>query len=70
LIVDPTVFFAQLSFRDSEKPCVTIPRQVVPGRDYMVTRRCSERRFSLRPDEDTNNAFVYCLVLAVKRAKV
>ena len=36
----------------------------------MVTRRCSERRFFLRPDEDTNNAFIYCLALAAKRAKV
>jgi putative transposase len=49
---------------------MTLPRQVVPGRDYMVTRRCSERRFFLRPDEDTNNAFIYCLVLAAKRARV
>ena len=49
---------------------MTIPRQVVPGRDYMITRRCSERRFFLRPDEDTNNAFIYCLVLAAKRANV
>ena len=43
---------------------MTLPRQVVPGRDYMIMRRCSERRYLLRPDEDTNNAFVYCLVLA------
>jgi putative transposase len=49
---------------------MTLPRQVVPGRDYMITRRCSERRFFLRPDEDTNNAFIYCLALAAIRAKV
>ena len=49
---------------------MTLPRQVVPGHDYMITRRCSERRFFLRPDEETNNAFIYCLVLAAKRAKV
>jgi putative transposase len=49
---------------------MTLPRQVVPGRDYMITRRCSERRFFLRPDDDTNNAFIYCLVLAATRAKV
>jgi hypothetical protein len=36
----------------------------------MITRRCSERRFFLRPDEDTNNAFIYCLALAAKRANV
>jgi putative transposase len=49
---------------------MTIPRQVVPGRDYMITRRCSERRFFLRPDDETNNAFIYCLALAALRAKV
>jgi REP element-mobilizing transposase RayT len=49
---------------------MTLPRQVVPGRDYMITRRCSERRFFLRPNEDTNNAFIYCLALAATRAKV
>jgi putative transposase len=49
---------------------MTLPRQVVPGRDYMITRRCSERRFFLRPDPDTNNAFIYCLALAAKRANV
>jgi len=49
---------------------MTLPRQVVPGLDYMITRRCSERRFFLRPDVDTNNAFIYCLALAAKRAKV
>jgi putative transposase len=48
---------------------MTLPRQVVPGRDYMVTRRCSERRFFLRPDDDTNNAFIYCLALAAKCAR-
>jgi putative transposase len=49
---------------------MTLPRQVVPGCDYMITRRCSERRFFLRPDDDTNNAFIYCLALAAKRANV
>ena len=48
-------FFTQLLAPVSEHPCMTLPRQVVPGRDYMVTRRCSERRFFLRPDDDTNN---------------
>jgi len=49
---------------------MTLPRQVVPGRDYMITRRCSERRFFLRPDGDTNNAFIYCLAVAAQQAKV
>jgi putative transposase len=36
----------------------------------MITRRCSERRFFLRPDDQTDNAFIYCLALASRRAKV
>jgi hypothetical protein len=34
----------------------------------MVTRRCTQRQFLLRPDAETTNAFVYCLALAAKRA--
>ena len=49
---------------------MTVPREVVPGRDYMITRRCSERRFFLRPDDEANNAFIYCLALAAQRANV
>jgi putative transposase len=33
----------------------------------MITRRCSERRFFLRPDRETNNAFVYCLAIAAHK---
>ena len=37
------------------------PRPVIERKTYMFTRRCSERRFFLRPDSTTNNAFWYCL---------
>lgn len=43
---------------------MSLARAVVPGRTYMITRRCSERRFFLRPDDETNNAFIYCLGVA------
>ena len=36
----------------------------------MITRRCSERRFFLRPDAATNNAFIYCLAVAADRYRV
>jgi hypothetical protein len=49
---------------------MSLPRQVIPGADHMITRRCSERRFFLRPDDETNNAFIYCLALAAIRARV
>jgi putative transposase len=37
---------------------------------YMITRRCSERRFFMRPDDETNNAFIYCLGLAAQKYEV
>lgn len=33
----------------------------------MVTRRCTQRQFLLRPDRETTNAFIYCLSLAAQR---
>jgi REP element-mobilizing transposase RayT len=36
----------------------------------MITRRCTQRQFLLRPDAATNNAFLYCLIDAALRCKV
>jgi putative transposase len=52
------------------QPGMSMPRAVIPGRCYLVTRRCSERRFFLRPDQATNNAFKYCLALAARNSGV
>lgn len=49
---------------------MSLPRPVIPGRTYLITRRCSERRFFLRPDYETNNNFLYCLGYAAQKAKV
>ncbi|HEY0712702.1 MAG TPA: hypothetical protein VGF45_08515, partial [Polyangia bacterium] len=49
---------------------MSFPRQVIPGRTYLVTRRCTQRQFLLRPDDETNNAFVYCLGYAAKETGV
>jgi REP element-mobilizing transposase RayT len=49
---------------------MTLPREVLPGRFYLVTRRCSQRMFLLRPDAATNNAFVYCLASAAERYEI
>jgi putative transposase len=46
---------------------MSLPRAVVPGRIYMITRRCSERRFFLRPTPQGNNAFIYCLAVAAQK---
>ncbi len=46
---------------------MTAPRPVFCDRCYMLTRRCTQRQFLLRPDEETNNAFLYCLGWAANR---
>ena len=33
----------------------------------MVTRSCTQQQFLLRPDPETNNAFIYCLAVAAQR---
>jgi putative transposase len=43
------------------------PRQVLPNQFYLITRRCTQRQFLLRPDAATNNAFTYCLIEAAQR---
>ncbi|HEU0037496.1 MAG TPA: hypothetical protein VFQ53_43090 [Kofleriaceae bacterium] len=43
---------------------------MIPGRFYMLTRRCLDQQFFLRPSDDTNNAFAYCLALAAMRTEM
>jgi putative transposase len=49
---------------------MSLPRQVLPGQFYLITRRCTQRQFLLRPDRETNNAFTYCLVEAALRCQI
>jgi putative transposase len=46
---------------------MTLPRRVLPNRTYLITRRCSERRFFLRPDPQVTWLFEYLLALACER---
>jgi REP element-mobilizing transposase RayT len=46
---------------------MTAPRQVLEGTTYLVTRRCSERRFFLRPSKKTNAIFSYILAAVAER---
>ena len=39
----------------------------MPGATYLVTRRCTERRFLLRPGPQTDAIFLYVLAVAAKR---
>jgi len=49
---------------------VTLPRQILPGRTYLITRRCTQRQFLLRPSRMTNQNVEYCLALAAERTGV
>ena len=49
---------------------MTAPRRVLPGTTYLVTRRCSERRFFLRPSSVINQVFAYCLAYAAEQTGV
>jgi REP element-mobilizing transposase RayT len=49
---------------------MSMPRRIIPGGVYMVTRRCTQRQFLLRPDRETTNAFIYCLTLAAQRTEM
>jgi len=46
---------------------VTAPRPIVPGTTYIIARRCTQRQFLLRPDEETTQIYEYCLAEAVER---
>ncbi len=46
---------------------MTAPRQVLPGATYLITRRCVDRMFLLRPSPLVNAVFEY--VLAAKARK-
>jgi REP element-mobilizing transposase RayT len=46
---------------------VTAPRRILPGELHFLTRRCSERRFFLRPSKETSQIFSYVLAVAAAR---
>jgi len=49
---------------------VTAPRQILPGQRYLITRRCTQRQFWLRPSRLTNQIIKYCLALAAEHTGV
>ena len=46
---------------------MTAPRQVLRGAICLVTRRCTQRQFLLRPSATTNAIFLYVLAVAAQR---
>jgi len=46
---------------------MTAPRQVLTDASYLVTRRCAQRQFLLRPSKATSETFLFVLALAAQR---
>ena len=46
---------------------MTLPRPVIPGQTVMVTRRCTQRQFLLRPSPLVNGIVGFCLAVAARR---
>jgi len=46
------------------------PRQVLPGTTYLVSRRCAQRQFLLRPSRQVNRIFRFCLAVAAQRTGI
>jgi putative transposase len=42
----------------------------VPGRTYLITRRCTQRQFLLRPSRTTNHLIRYCLGVAAQQTGI
>jgi putative transposase len=49
------------------RPGMTAPRQILPGASYLMTRRCTQREFLLRPSRLTNAVVGYLLAVAARR---
>ncbi len=46
---------------------MTAPRRIIAGTTYLVTRRCLDRQFLLRPSKLTNQNFGFLLAVAAQR---
>jgi REP element-mobilizing transposase RayT len=46
---------------------MTLPRRLLPGQTYLVTRRCTQRLFLLRPSKQVEQVLTYCLAYAARK---
>lgn len=49
---------------------MSLPRQVLPGATYLVTRRCTQRQFLLRPCPLNNQIVAYCIAYAAQKTGI
>jgi len=62
--------FVATPARSGRRTGVTAPRQVIAGLTYLMTRRCTQRQFLLRPEPKVEQIYRYCLGEAVTRYHV
>jgi REP element-mobilizing transposase RayT len=46
---------------------MSAPRQILPGTTYLLSRRCTQRQFLLRPSRKVNQIIRFCLAHASQR---
>jgi putative transposase len=49
---------------------MSLPRPIFKNTTYLVTRRCTQRQFLLRPSEKINQIILYCLAVASTKYNV
>ena len=49
---------------------MSLPRQILPGSTYLLSRRCTQRQFLLKPTAMTTQIFMYVLAIAAKKTGV
>ena len=49
---------------------MSLPRRVLPATTYLLTRRCTQRKFLFRPDRRTREVVRYLTAWAAQRADV
>src|SRR5262249_32043537 len=49
---------------------MSAPRQLIAGATYMISRRCIQRMFLLRPDPIVSAIFLYCLAYAANKTGI
>jgi len=47
-----------------------LPRPIQPNTTYLLTRRCTQRQFLLKPSDFTTQVFLYCLAVAAAKYQV
>jgi putative transposase len=66
----PRLIFRKPSRPSPDNRDMTAPRQILPGTTYLVTRRCAQRQFLLKPSALINQIVTYCLAFAADRAGI